>query len=86
MVGSRRPVRMSKRIDGWRGLAAELELFEPLNGFALVGDDLRLPDERDRHAAHGDDTKNKNESNVGFLGRKTKGASKPCHGKGSPST
>jgi hypothetical protein len=30
--------------DARGGLAAEFELFEPLNGFALVGDDLCLPD------------------------------------------
>ena len=27
-----------------RLLAAEFQLFQPLDGFALVGDDLRLPD------------------------------------------
>ena len=49
---------------------------------ALVGDDLRLPDERDRHEAHGDDAKNKNESNVGLRSREAENTSKPSHGGG----
>lgn len=58
-------------------LAAELELFEPLDGFALARDDLRLPDKRNGHEAHGDDAKHKDESNVGLLSREAKGASQP---------
>ena len=68
------------------GLAAELELFEPLNGFALVGNDLRLPHQRDRHAAHGDDSKEQHDADAGFLCGKVEQALKPSHGKGSPST
>jgi hypothetical protein len=67
-------------------LAAEFELFEPLNGFALVGDNLRLPDQSNRHEAHGDDAQDENESDVGFGSGKPKNATKPGHGKGSPST
>ena len=74
---------MSRRV---RPLAAEFELFEPLNGFALVGDDLRLPDESHGHEAHGDDAQYKNKSDVGFGSGKAKNATKPGHGKGSPST
>jgi hypothetical protein len=72
--------------DDGRSLAAELELFEPLNGFALVGDDLSLPNERNGHEAHADDAEYKNESNRGLLGGKVKDAAKPGHGKGSHST
>ena len=68
------------------GLTAEFELFEPLDGFALVGDDLRLPDQRDGHAAHGDDTKDQNKADAGFLGGKVEHALEPSHGKESPST
>ena len=68
------------------GLTAELELFEPLDGLALVGDNLSLPDQRDGHAAHGDDTKEENKADAGFLGGKVEHALKPSHGKGSPST
>jgi hypothetical protein len=69
-----------------RRLATELELFEPLYGFALVGNDLRLPDKGNGHEGHGDDAKNKNQSDIGLLSGKVKNASKPGHGKESPST
>lgn len=74
------------RTDDWGSLAAELELFEPLDGFALVGDDLCLPHERNGHEAHADDAKYQNKSNLRLLGGKVKDAAKPGHGKGSPST
>jgi hypothetical protein len=31
---------------------AELDLFEPADGIALVGNDLRLPQQGDRHGSH----------------------------------
>ena len=68
------------------GLTAELKLFEPLNGFALVGDDLCLPDQSDGHAAHGDDAQDQNDADAGLVSGKVKNALKPSHGKGSPST
>jgi hypothetical protein len=79
-VGCGKTLRRLKRANSEGRLAPELELFEPLKGFALVGDDLGLPDERDRHEAHGDDAKNKNESDVGLRSREAKNPSKPCHG------
>jgi len=69
-----------------RRLTAKLESFEPLDGFALVGDNLRLPDQSNGHEAHGDDAKDENEANVGLVSRKAQNAAKPSHGKGSPST
>jgi len=72
--------------DDGRPLASELKLLQPLDRLALIGNDLRLPDKGDGHEAHGDDAKNENQPNVGLLNGKTKDASKPSHGKGSPST
>src|SRR5580704_16335326 len=63
------------RTDVGSSLTAELELFEPLDSFALVGDNLRLPDKGDGHEAHGDNTNNENQSDVGLLSGKTKDAS-----------
>ena len=68
------------------GLAAELELFEPLNSFALVGDNLRLPYQGNGHTAHGNNAKDENEADVGLVSRKAEDAPKPSHSKGSPST
>jgi len=51
-------------------LASKLHLFQPLDGFALVGDNLRLPDKRDGHEAHGDDTQNEDEADAGLLSGK----------------
>ena len=67
-------------------LTSELESFEPLDGFALVGDDLRLPYQSNGHEAHGDNAKDENEANVGLVNRKAENAAKPKHGKGPPST
>ena len=69
-----------------RLLTSELHLLQPLDRFALIGDNLRLPDERDGHEAHGNDTQNEDEADVGLLSGKPEYALKPCHGKGSPST
>jgi hypothetical protein len=71
---------------GVRRLAAEFELLEPLDGFALVRDDLGLPNEGDGHEAHGDDTKDKNKADVGLGSGKAKSAMEPEHGMGTPST
>jgi len=67
-------------------LTAELELFEPLNGFALVGNDLRLPYQGNGHAAHADNTKDEDEADAGLLSGKAENALKPSHSKESPST
>ena len=82
---ARAPERFSEFSDRAR-LTAELEPFEPLDGFALVGNDLRLPDQSNGHEAHGDNAKDENEANVGLVSRKAENAAKPKHGKGSPST
>ena len=66
--------------------ASHLELLEPLNGFTLVGNDLCLPNESNRHEAHGDHAKDKHQTDVGLLSGKPKPTPKPGHGKGSPST
>src|SRR5713101_1133954 len=79
--------RVAERGAGNRGLlAAKLDLFQPLNGFALVGDNLRLPDERNGHEAHGDDAEDEDETDVGLLSGEPKCMPKPSHGRGSPST
>ena len=67
-------------------LAAKLQLFQPLDSFALIGDDLRLPDERDRHEAHGYDAEDEDEADIGLLSGKPKYTPEPSHGRGSPST
>ena len=67
-------------------LAAELKLFEPLYSFTLVGNDLRLPHQRDGHAAHGDHAQDQNNPDAGLVSGKVEQALKPSHGKGSPST
>jgi len=74
------------RADHRMALAAKLQLFQPLDGFALIGDDLRLPDERDRHEAHSDDAEDEDEADIGLLSGKPKYTPKPSHGRGSPST
>ena len=66
--------------------AAKFQLFQPLNGFALIGDDLRLPDEGNGHEAHGDDAEDEDEADIGLLSGKPKYTPKPGHGGGSPST
>jgi len=78
------PKRLVSFLTG-RGLTAELESFEPLDGFALAGNDLRLPDQRNGHEAHGNNAKHENEADVGLVSGKTQTA-KPSHGRRSPST
>src|SRR6266851_566813 len=76
-----RGLRLSIRL-----LAAELEALKPLDGFALIGNDLGLPDQGDGHEAQGNNTKDENEANVGLVSRKPESAAKPSHSKESPST
>ena len=75
-----------RRTDDRTPSAAKLHLFQPLDGFALIGDDLRLPDQRNGHEAHGDDAEDEDEADIGLLSGKPKYTPKPGHGKGSPST
>jgi hypothetical protein len=62
------------------GLTAEFEGFQPLDGFALDGNDLRLPYKSNGHAAHGDNTEDENEADIGLVSGKAKNAPKPSHG------
>jgi len=59
--------------------AAELQRLEPLDGSALVGDDLRLPDDGDGHEAHQENADSEGEVGVGLASREAKGANEPSH-------
>ena len=67
-------------------LAAKLQLLQPLDGFALAGNDLRLPDQGNGHKAHGNNAEDEDDTDVGLLSGKPKCTPKPSHGRGSPST
>src|SRR5260370_22439191 len=67
-------------------LTAKLELLEPLDSFALVSNDLRLPDKSNGQKAHGNNAKDENEADIGFVSGKVENAAKPSHGNESPST
>src|SRR5260370_16278142 len=69
-----------------KGLTAELEAHQPLNGFALVGNDLRLPYQGNGNEAHEHNGKDENDDDVGLVNGEAEDAAKPSHGKGSPST
>lgn len=66
-------------------LAAEFHCFEKPNRVALIGDDLRLPDDGHRQQAHQKYAERKRDIGVRFSCRETKGTNQPSH-KGSPST
>src|SRR5690348_7846299 len=74
------------KVVEWGPLAAELEPHKPLNGFALIGNDLCLPYQDNGHEAHKNDGKDENDNNIGLVNRKAEDAAKPSHGKRSPST
>ena len=74
------------KVVEWGRLAAELEPHKPLNGFALIGNDLCLPYQGNRHEAHKKNGKDENDNNIGLVNRKAEDAAKPSHGKGPPST
>jgi hypothetical protein len=65
----------------WGRLAAELEPHKPLNGFALIGNDLCLPYQGNGHEAHKKNGKDENDNNIGLVNRKAEDAAKPSHGK-----
>ena|ERR1700674_826617 len=79
------PERFSEFSDRAR-LTAELEPFEPLDGFALVGNDLGLPDQSDGHETHGNNAKHENETDLGLMSGDAANSAKPSHSKESPST
>jgi hypothetical protein len=43
--------------SGQGKLSTKLKSLEPLNRFPLIGDDLSLPYQSNRHETHGDDAK-----------------------------
>lgn len=61
-------------------LSAELHALEPLDSFALAGNDLRLPDQGDGQQAHGNNAKHKNEDDFRLMDGKGEGTPKPRHG------
>src|SRR5271170_3616128 len=86
MPGTRKGARLALAGARQGNLPTKLETLEPLNGFTLVGDDLCLPHQGNRHETHGDDAERQDDTHGRFRGRNVKLASKPCHSKGSPST
>lgn len=60
-------------------LAAEFHCFEKPNRVALIGDDLRLPDDGDRQQAHQKYAERKRDIGVRLSCRETKGANQPSH-------
>lgn len=62
------------------GLAAELHALEPLDSFALAGDNLCLPDQGDGHQAHGNNAKHQDEDDFRLMDGKGEGTPKPRHG------
>ena len=67
-------------------LTSEFETLEPTDGFPLMSNDLRLPNEGNGHQAHRQDAKCEHDSDVRFVGGDTKGPVKPGHSESSPST
>src|SRR5215470_1314292 len=62
-------------------LSAKLRCFEPSDHFALIRDDLSLPDQDDAHDAHCDDARTDHETSLCFACRLIKIAPKPRHSK-----
>src|SRR5690348_11509733 len=78
--------RRSEPVSARRRLAAEFDLFEPANRLALVGNNLRLPDERDGHDAHDQEAEDKSGPDIRLANLNSKIAANPFHGWSSPST
>jgi hypothetical protein len=64
-------------------LAAEAG-FEHANNGILAGDNLRLPDEHDRHDAHGENTDRENHAGLRFRSGQFQQPTKPFHGHAAP--
>src|SRR5215469_957440 len=60
---------------------AELDLFEPADGVALVGNDLCLPDKGDRHGSHDQEAQDKSDPDVRLANLTPKDAANPWHGR-----
>jgi hypothetical protein len=63
-------------------LEAEFPFRQPLNGFVLLRNDLRLPCYGQRQNTHGHRTQGENNSHFCFVGRNAKRANEPGHGQG----
>lgn len=63
-----------------------LELFQPPDRIALIGNDLGLPDEGNRHGAHDNEAKNQSNADVRLANLAPENATNPFHGNTSPST
>jgi hypothetical protein len=59
----------------------ELDLFEPADGVALVGNDLCLPDKGDRHGSHDQEAEDKSDPDVRLANLTPKDAANPWHGR-----
>ena len=65
---------------------AELAGLEPVDGVALIQDDLRLPHQDDAHNTQGDETDSEDHAFLRFRRRTFEVAPKPRHSEESPST
>jgi len=63
-----------------------LQLLEPPDRIALVGDDLRLPYQGNGHGAHDYEAKDQSDADVRLANLTPKNAANPFHGWSSPST
>ena len=62
-------------------LPSKLRCFEPSDHFALIRDDLSLPEKDDAHDAHSDDARSDHEASLCFACRLIKMAPKPRHSR-----
>jgi hypothetical protein len=60
--------------------AAELDLFEPADGIALVGNDLGLPDDGNRHDAHEEKADDESKPQMQLANLNPTNAANPFHG------
>ena len=60
-------------------LASELEALQPADVLALIGDNLRLPDQTDGHNAHGHDADRKDQAHLRFGRLAMESSSDPGH-------
>ena len=74
--------RIESRPGDSKGSSPDFGAFKPLDGFALIGDNLRLPDQTDRHYAHHDQAENDHEALLRFRRGDVQGANDPRHGLG----
>jgi hypothetical protein len=73
-TGGQRTRTMSWQRSDPRELTAELQPFKPLKRLALVGDDLRLPDQSYGHETHRNNAADKHKTDAGLVSGIAKGA------------